>query len=199
MGTRDIQYYNLCSNWMWVWSLGGGEIGVVFDLPGDCNKQSGEYCTNTGFWWYWIWTMPGYDYLVNYDLWNLDLDYCKTGGSQGSISGDDPVQGWNCYPGLGTVDADFAGITATRQQSTPGPVTDNNKRNLQAPDACPGYEIRPAHSFFFGNYETQYCPPAAIFQDSYGPVQLIMDASFSCEEPTSTEPASWGAVKSLFR
>jgi len=144
--------------------------------------------------------MPGYGHLVNYDLWNLDLDYCQIGGSQGSISGDDPVQGWNCYPGLGTVDADFAGITASRLQSTPGPVTDNNVRNFNAPNACPGYEIRPAHSFLFlGDGVTQYCPPYTLFEDSYGPVQLLMDASFSCEEPTSIKPASWGAVKSLFR
>ena len=69
----------------------------------------------------------------------------------------------------------------------------------QDPNACidwPGPGT--GHSFIFGNYNIEYCPPYDLFHDPLGPTQLLMDASFSTDV-TSIKPASWGAVKSLFR
>ncbi len=198
-GICSIAYYNICSGWIWVYSAGviSDEIGVVFDLPNDCAKVPGESCTNTAFWWYWRYTLPAYGYTVTYNLYNVDSEYCKTGPSLGTLANQDPLEQWFCFPGLGTTTSDLVAITATWDRGThPREATDNNVSNVNA--GCAPASTT-AHSFYFGNSETQYCPPIDAFNDALGPVQLLMDATFSCEEPSSTEPASWGAVKSLFR
>jgi hypothetical protein len=204
-GTCTIVYYNYCSGWLWTYAPFAPardryyyQIGVVFNLPADCGKMPGEVCTNTGFWWYWRYTLPGYIDRVSYDLWVVDEDACKVGPSLGTLPDRDPIERWNYYSGLGSTTADHVAIMASPVSGSPRIATDNNARNSQAPIACADWPgpIEP-HSFWFGTPGTQYCPPDA-FRDGFGPVQILMRASFSCEA-TAVEPSSWGAIKTLFR
>ena len=145
-GICTIIYYNYCSGWIWLWSpfRAGGErdyywqIGVVFDLPEDCGKEPDEECTNLQFWWYWRYTIPGYYFTLDYHLWELDDQWCKTGAAIGSILGDDPIERWNSYPGMGSTNADYVAITASSFYCCPYWVTDAPARNANAPGACNG-------------------------------------------------------------
>ena len=201
-GFCSIVYYDLCSGWLWTysgWAL-GDEPGVAFDLPNDCGKLPGEECTNTGFWWYWRYTIPTYGFTVSYDLYELDVNFCKAGPSLGNISGYDPVERWNFHYGLGAVTSDWAALIASYDSgSLPRFCTDNNNANFAAPLACPGYAIGPIQTYYWGGPTTQYCPPQ-YFADGYGAVDCLMDAGWDCQPSgTSTEDASWSGVKSLFR
>ena len=200
-GSRNvcsIVYYNLCSgyHWLWGWGTMGEEAGVVFDLPAGCDKVPGTECTNLGFWWYWLWAHPGYNYTVTYRMFQSDSQFCKAGPAIGTLAGQDPVDRWNYYPGLGATQEDVVVLTASLDRGGyPLLVTDNNVKN-QEKGCAPATTV--AHSMYYGiEGEWEYCPPQT-FTDQLGPVNLLMDATFSCEE-TSTEPASWGAIKTLFR
>jgi hypothetical protein len=190
-------YYNICSAWIWVWGWGalGDEAGVVFDLPTACEKIPGELCANLEFWWYWRYTYPGYGYTVTYYLYPADSSLCKAGPRIGFLEGQDPVERWNHYDGLGATRNDMVALTASLDRGG-GPylATDNNVRNQQAGCAPVPTEV---HSVYYGDYVTQYCPPQ-VWEDRLGPVNILMDATFSCGE-TSIEQASWGAIKKLFR
>ena len=199
-GYCSISYYNLCSGWLWIFSgwAYGDMAGVVFDLPGDCGKLPGESCTNTHFWWYWRYTLPTRGYAVSYDLYEVDTEMCLT-TSVGSIAYHAPIERWNYYDGLGTVTGDKAAIVATWIGGTlPYLPTEHNTENAAAPIACPGFVPDIGRSYRWGNeYTSVYCPPYHIAHDNY--VDIIMDAGFDCETPTSTEETSWGGIKDLFR
>ncbi|MBM3321352.1 MAG: hypothetical protein FJY73_11820 [Candidatus Eisenbacteria bacterium] len=199
-GSRNvcpIVYYNICSGyrWTWAWGMAGEEAGVVFDLPAECDKVQGTECTNLGFWWYWIQTQPGYNYTVTYRLFRADSQFCKAGPPIGTLSRQDPVERWNYYPGLGATQDDVVGLSASLDWGgRPYLVTDNNVKNQQK-GCAPVPTV--AHSMHYGTVWEQYCPPQPL-TDQLGFVNILMDATFSCEE-TSIEPASWGAIKTLFR
>jgi hypothetical protein len=203
-GTCSIVYYNLCSGWLWVWSgwEPGDEVGVVFDLPADCGALPNEVCTNTEFWWYWRYTSPGWGYTITFNLYRVDEDGCKVGASLATIAGYDPSGAHYPGPLVFPEVVDLTGrvaIAATWDKGTlPHLATDNNAKNLAAPVLCPGYSPSPVHSFFYGGPSAPYCPPLD-FQDSHGPVQILMDASFECHPGTGTAESSWSAVKTLFR
>jgi len=196
-GVCTIKYYNLCSGWFWLWSAGvaGDEDGVVFDFPAECSTIPGEECVNTGFWWYWRYTHPGYGYTVTYRMYDVDGAFCKAGSPLGEFCGEDPVERWNHYSGLGASLGERVAITASWDVGAiPFLVTDAPAKNEQVECA----EASPiAHSFWYGGPGYPLCPPSA-FEDQAGPCNILMDATFSCEE-TAIEPASWGAIKTLFR
>jgi len=73
-------------------------------------------------------------------------------------------------------------------------ITDSAAKNHQVGCAPPPEEAR---SWAYGGPGYAFCPPIP-FQDQTGFCNILMDAAFSCEE-TSVEPASWGAIKALFR
>jgi len=192
----SVAYYNTCSGWvyLWAWSC-ADEAGVVFDLPSECGKTPGAPCTNEGFWWYWRYTHPGYTYTVSYRLYPVDSSYCKAGPPIGSLNRQDPIERWNYYAGLGTTKSDLVALTAVMDWGgRPYLITDNNSKNQEI-GCAPIPTV--AYSMYYGEEGFPYCPPQT-FGDQLGPVNILMDATFSCEE-TSIEPASWGAIKTLFR
>jgi len=192
----SVAYYNTCSGWvyLWAWSC-ADEAGVVFDLPSECGKTPGAPCTNEGFWWYWRYTHPGYTYTVSYRLYPVDSSYCKAGPPIGSLNRQDPIERWNYYAGLGTTESDLVALTAVMDWGgRPYLITDNSSKNQEI-GCAPIPTV--AYSMYYGEEGFPYCPPQT-FGDQLGPVNILMDATFSCEE-TSIEPASWGAIKTLFR
>jgi hypothetical protein len=188
--TCSVIYYDVCSGWIWTWSGYQVRYAVVFDLPGDCGKEAGQPCTNTGFWWYWRYTNPGYQFPVSYEMYASDSALCSVGPAIGVLENQDPIEGWNAYQGLGTTMSGFVGIVAI-SASFPMAATDAAASNLQV-----GCSPVPAIVHSVLGFASD-CPPAAM-EDDAGPCNLLMDATFSCET-TAAEHASWGAVKSLFR
>lgn len=198
----SIIYYNVCSYWIWTWSGWSPDdiAGIVFDLPEDCGWTPGSGSTqNTHFWWYWRYTNPGYlGNFITYELYEVDDYGCLGVSPTGALQGTDPLERWNYFPGLGTVETDRAALVARWETGTiPRLVTDNNYKNLNSPVACPDYEVGPAHTFFFGTSQTTYCPPLE-FADSWGPIDCLMEAGW--DNPTiRTESASWSSIKKFFR
>ncbi|MFH1277191.1 MAG: FlgD immunoglobulin-like domain containing protein [Candidatus Eisenbacteria bacterium] len=173
-GTCSIVYYNLCSDQVLTWSgwAQDDEVGVIFDLP-DTNT------CNTGFWWYWRSVQPSYGFTMSYDLYEVDSAGCKVGTSLGSLSGIDPVEGWNFLSGLGcSGPSSRVAIIAKWDGGTlPSLVSEDNVA-IDTSSACPDTLIgRPVRSVYFGNSGTQYCPPQAI-SDALASVNILMDATF---------------------
>jgi hypothetical protein len=118
----------------------------------------------------------------------------------GTLAHRDPTERWNHYPGLGgPVAADRVAVIASWDRGGfPYAATDNNVNDLGDPTHCPGYVPHTAaHSYAWKYWPQTYCPPSA-FNDALGPVEIIMDASFTCE-PVATEEESWSGVKKHFR
>ena len=196
-GVCSIIYFNVCSGWFWLFSGWdeGDMAGVVFDLPNDCGALPGEPITNWGFWWYWRYTMPGRGFTVSYELHEIDAQNCLM-SIAGSHAYQDPVERWNYSYGLGTVTSTNAALVARWDFGTfPYLCTEHNTSNTDAPVACPGFVPGVGHSYIWGNVDSTYCPPYHISHDNY--VDILMDAGF--EGWYSTENATWGGVKSLFR
>jgi hypothetical protein len=201
-GWCSILYWNICSGWTWRYSdwQAGDEVGVIYDLPEDCGVPPGSWGDMVGLWWYWRSTRPGWGYTVSYTAYRVDADNCKVGGSLHTVSGHDPTERWNYIPSW-----DFwlpgacrlALAASWEKGGLPHFCTDNNERNLAAPNACPNYEVGPERTFYWGGSATQYCPPL-VFSDAGGPVDAMADASFWFPD-VETEPSSWGRVKALFR
>lgn len=200
-GARDfcsVVYYDYCSGWIWIYSgwAADDRAGVVFDLPTDCGFLSGASVWNTHFWWYWRYTQPNRGFSVSYDLYEVDGNGCLIEPPVGSLDHYEPVERWNRMDGLGSVSTSKAALVATWDSGAlPYFVTDNNGKNYAAPGACPGFAVRPPHTYRFGDGTTTYCPPV-YFADGWGPVQCLMDAGW--DAPTGTEAASWSAIKKMF-
>jgi hypothetical protein len=199
-GACSIVYYNLC-RWLYLYGFHqGDEAGVLFDLPLDCGKQAGETCMNTGFWWYWRFTAPNRTF-IDYSLYGVDAQGCKQGTPLGTLTHMSPTERWNHYPGLGgpfAFDRVAIIVSYDGALAMPRVTTDNNVTNMGDPTNCPGYVPHTVgHSVFWRYQGNTYCPPVG-FADALGPVELIMEASFSCE-PVATEDESWSGVKRLFR
>ncbi len=199
-GNCSIIYYNLCSGWIWLYSgfAAGDEVGVIFDLVGDCGKLPGAIICNTQGFWYWRFTSPKRGFTVSYNLFEADSIGCKVGASLGSLANSDPVERWNLLPGLGCVSGNMAVISATFDAGTlPYLGTDDNESNAAGGPNCLGIGAGTGNSVYYGRpSRTQYCPPL-YFSDGIGPVDFMMDASWY--SITATEDASWGDVKSLFK
>ncbi len=195
-GNCTIVQYDVCGGWIWSWEgfSAGDEIGVVFDLPGDCSKEVGGDCTNNGIWWYWRNTIPGRGFTIRYELWALDGSGCKTGSSLGSYT-HDPTEGWNQVGGIGSTSADDVAVIAVFNGAFPYASSDNNVRNANEAVPC---GVGSANSFQFASAGSPTCLPAQ-FDDVLGPVDLMAYASFTCDPASDSDEESWGAIKSLFR
>ncbi len=198
-GSCTIVYYNTCSGWKWIWSgfRRDDAIGVIFDLPNECGKATGEMCTNSGIWWYWRWTMPGRGCGLYTSMYEVDATGCLVGSPINPTIYLDPWERWNYTPGLGSTTADRVAIVAEWNNTAPYLATDHNVSNENAA-GCGGL-IGTGNTVRFVDHDgpTVYCPPVA-FADDLGYVDLIMRASFTCET-TANDEASWGEIKSLFQ
>jgi hypothetical protein len=133
-------------------------------------------------------------------LFELDAQGCKVGSPLGTLAEQGPTERWNHYAGLGgPITADRVAIIASFDKGgLPYMATDNNVHDLVDPANCPGYVPHTLiHSVSWEYENNAYCPPVA-YTDASGPVEIIMEASFSCE-PVATEDESWSGVKRLFR
>ncbi|MFH1279562.1 MAG: hypothetical protein ABIK65_14430 [Candidatus Eisenbacteria bacterium] len=202
-GMCSVVYYDVCSNWAWFWTgLPGDQIGVIFDLPADCGKGAGDFCTNMHFWWYWRFTTPSRGF-VNYELYEVDASGCLIEPSLAEVTGVTPVERWNYHDGFGAFAADRVAIVATfpTAASFIRVTSDNNVENAALGCAPPALTAR---SFWFGiEGTTAYCPPVPV-TDPNGPVNLLVKAGFECgitsvPSAGSEQNASWSSIKDLFR
>ena len=128
-------------------------------------------------------------------MYGVDSSNCTVGEPLGSLLNQELQEGWVTYPGLGMTSGDRVAIIGWGNGGSM-PATDNNLANQEAGCGSIPDETR---SWYFGySGGPSVCPAEDMFLDDAGPVNLLMDATFSCET-TETEPSSWGAIKRLFR
>ncbi|MFH1279563.1 MAG: hypothetical protein ABIK65_14435 [Candidatus Eisenbacteria bacterium] len=192
-GLCSVVYYDYCSGWIWVYFAGYNDVrGVVFDLPADCGKEPGAECVNTHFWWYWRFTNPNRSF-VNYRVYEVDSSNCVVGEPLYELLHFSPWERWNYHEGFGSFTADRIAIVAEMDGGA-CMASDNNLKNQAA--GC-GEIPLVARSFRYVEDGASLCPPIPI-EDPLGPVDLMVEAGFDCQT-TSTESASWGSIKGLFR
>jgi len=187
----------MCSGWLYSLLPSAGYIfGVIFDLPEVCNGVPGGPCENTSFSWRWYDTKPGYGFTVTYAMYEVDSLGCMVGDALGFLADQDPSEGWNTYPGFGNIGVDRVSITVRFNQAVhPWLLMDDPDSNEEVGCASPPDTTMSVN---YGHIDYIDCPPHFLQSPLQYPINIIMDANFSCET-TSTEPTSWGAVKRLFR
>lgn len=192
--SMTIQYYNLCTGWIWILSgfAASDQFGVCFDfgwwIPGVCAS------------WHYVHTAApsGYGFTGTIAVSSADANWCPAGvpiQSQVFL----PATGWNLYSwrGLYVPDALVIHVTLGAAAGTPLAIgTDHPAPVSGGPPACGTCypTTRVNHSFYYG--PDGRCPGSTFFNDGVCDAQLLWDCT-SC--PMSVEPQSWGAVKSLYR
>jgi hypothetical protein len=71
----------------------------------------------------------------------------------------------------------------------------------------PGVCVGNVHSGYFGNFQWEYLPPLSFLDgrdttpdgSQFGFIELAWRIYVICAGPTSTEPSTWGNIKSMYR
>ncbi len=194
--TVTIQYYNICTGWIWVLSdfAPSDQFGVWFESP--CPEVDG---LNASWHYAYSGTPAGWGFTGSISHSVADANLCPAGvplETQAFL----PMTGWNIYTWT-TFPAtkDFL-IHVTLGAGTASPLalaTDHPGVGPTGPAACGTcYPLtRVNHSLYYGPGGA--CPGSAFFNDGTCDAQLLWDCDLMCY--SSVEPQSWGSIKSLYR
>lgn len=196
----NINYYNTCTGWVWCWSgfADGDRFGVVNHTP--CGPDV-ALLNSTHF----ICTPApaGYGFTGTIAAYAVDANDCPTGApivSQPFLpSHTSPpfhVVQWN----VALVPDDFALIVVTAGDGNPAAFgTDHPAAGPTGPAACGTCYSpnRPTHSFYYSTIENPACP-GSVFNDGVCNAELLWDLGI-IYAPLSTDQASWGSIKALYR
>ncbi len=200
-----VQYYNICTGWLWVWS--GFDAGDrVGQLTTTCcsPSETGSVIQASMFWA--TGAPAGYDFTGTVDLWNADANGCPTGGPLGSlpllpVSNTFMVADFSSSPV--TVPTDFL-ITYTfgPLATLPTPAafgTEHPAAGPTGPQACGTCypNDRTNRSFYYATAASPLCP-GTTFNDGVCDAQLLWSVTLACLT-TSVDESSWGQIKNLYR
>lgn len=196
--TCTLQYYNICTGWIWIFSgLGGRDrIGVCYDTccEGSATLLSSWMYVSSG-------SPTGYGFTGTISVSAVDANCCPAGlplATQAFL----PVTGWNPHIWSAQVPASFL-IQAEFGPSYGNPVgivADHPAAAAGGPPACGTCypTTRGNHSYYYGiGGQDELCPPRVMWNDGVCDVQFLWDCDLIC--PVSVEPRSWGSIKSLYR
>jgi hypothetical protein len=201
--TCRINYYNICTEWIWCWQGFGDDyrIGVVAESccgPG----EPAVLCQTTHFL---CEIAPiGYEFVGSIAVHAVDANDCPVEPpiqSQPYLPGYGSfpfsVVNWGCVP----VPSRFAIVMTLSEYGFPNPAqfgTDHPAAGPTGPQACgvcyPAN--RPNHSFRYGTKASPICP-GLPFNDGVCDAQLYWDIDLACT--VSVEESSWGKIKGLYR
>jgi hypothetical protein len=191
-----IQYYNICTGWLWIWSGWSANdcLGTCFD---NCCLPSPGFLSQTAFY---VWTAApsGYGFTGTATVNEADGQCCP--GTELGAQVFFPISGWNTY----TWNTEIAGdafVVKYQLGPTPGtPIvipTDHPAAGPTGPQACGTcYPLdRESRSFYYGP-ECTLCPGSGL-NDGVCDAELWHVAAMSCV--ISVEEESWGSIKNLYR
>jgi hypothetical protein len=200
--TCTVQYYNICTGWVWV--LSGfpdddARVGTTFT---DCDPDNS--CALDSNFMFFVSAAPaGYGFTGTASVYAADANECPTGAplAQQSLL---PVSFWNLlnWGGLPVPNSFVIEYQFASTQGLPNPLAigaDHPAAGPTGPQACGTCypTSRVNHSYYFGNSTTTLCPGSVLFNDGICDAQLLFDAAMTCV--VSVEDQSWGAVKNLYR
>ena len=196
--TCTVQYYNICTGWVWLWSPwgDGDRVGTAF---ADCGDQC---ALDSSFMFFRSAAPAGYGFTGTAAVYAVDANECPTGApiaSQALL----PVSNWNlvAWGGVAVPDNFIVSYEFAASQGLPNPMsigTGHPAAGPTGPQACGACypTTRVTHSFAWGTAASPVCP-GSVFNDGVCNAELMFDAAMSCT--VSIEDQSWGAVKNLYR
>ena len=194
-----VDYYNICTGWVWVWSgwAPGDRIGVGFTSC--CAPKGAE--VDSSFVYFETGAPSGYGFTGTIGLYAVDGNLCPTGpaiASQPLL----PASGWNAvgFNPLVSVPPTFA-VAYTFGTAPAPPIAIDTDHPLQGPTgpvACGTCypSSRTPHSFWWGTASSPVCP-GSVLNDGLCNAEFLWDVSMHCV--VSVESSSWGAIKGLYR
>jgi hypothetical protein len=202
--TCRVNYYNICTGWVWCWSGFGDDfrIGLVVQTctpePGYWLLQSSHFLCSPA--------PSGYGFTGTIAVYHIDANNCPIGAPIASqpylptyITFPFSVVQWGVVL---PVPSNFAlVITTAEDQGLTSPAqfgTDHPAAGPTGPVACGTCypPSRPNHSFGYGTSASPICP-GSTFNDGICNAQLFWDVDFL--DTISVEPSSWGSIKGLYR
>jgi hypothetical protein len=195
-----VDYYNICTGWVWLWSGWGpgDQVGVCFTSC--CAPKGAE--VDSSFVYFHTGAPSGYGFTGTIGVYAVDPLTCCPEGTALATQPLLPVDGWNSvgFLPLLSVPANFA-VTFTFGPGASTPIaidTDHPAAGPSGPAACGTCfpTTRTAHSFYWGTTSTPVCP-GSTFADDLCDAEFLWDASMHCV--VSVESSSWGAIKGLYR
>ena len=194
--TCNVQYYNTCTGWLWVWGgwSAGDAMGTAFTGCGsNCTLDSGNVYFRTP-------APAGYGFTGTAHVYAADANECPTGAplaSQALL----PATGFNLLnwnslsvPNTFCVVWEWGpGGSGTTRAGTDHPAA-----GPTGPASCGACfpTTRTNHTYYWGTLASPLCPGSALF-DGVCDAQFMWDANMLCS--VSVEDQSWGAVKNLYR
>jgi hypothetical protein len=198
-----ISYYNICTGWAWIWSLGQDDppntelrFGVCFET-----SEEGAVLTETGAFQQFYFDF-GYPYEASMGIYAANTDGCPVGSPLASQPYIPWPGGWVSYawnvqtPSRFVVEFSFS--TPSIYLYAPEFYSDKPAAGPTGPPACGTCfpETRVARSFIYSDANGEYCPGLKFF-DGTCDAELLWYATVS--SPTSVAPSTWGRLKSLYR
>ena len=198
--TCTIQYYNICTGWVWLWApwSDGARVGTVF-------RDCGDGCSlDSSFMFFRSVAPAGYGFTGTAAVYVVDANECPAGGALASQALL-PVSNWNlvAWGGVAVPDNFIVSYEFAANQGLPNPMSigsDHPAAGPTGPQAC-GIcypTSRTTHSYSWGTAASPVCPGSA-FNDGVCNAELILDAAMSCGCGVSIDDDSWGSVKNLYR
>ncbi len=196
--TCTLQYYNICTGWIWILSgfAASDQFGVCYQSCCGADEQTGVVAS-----WHYVYsgTPTGYGFTGTMAVSATNAECCPTGApieSQVFL----PVTGWNIFAWTAVVPSNFV-MHATLGAGSGSPLalaTDHPGAGPTGPAACGTcYPVtRVNRSFYYGPGGA--CPGSAFFNDGTCDAQLLWDVDLVCE-PLAVEAESWGNIKNLYR
>jgi hypothetical protein len=202
--TCRVNYYNICTGWVWCWS-GFGEGGRVGLVVNSCCGPEENAALLQSIHFACAEAPPGYGFTGTIAVHSTDANDCPVGApiaSQPFIpTGSATFQtvAWGGVP----VPAEFV-IVVTMEDGIGGLAnpaqlgTDHPAAGPTGPAACGTCypSNRPNHSFAYGTAASPACP-GSTFNDGICNAQLFWDVDLACD--VSVDDSSWGAIKGLYR
>lgn len=196
--TCRVNYYNICTGWVWVWSgfADGTQVGLVVDTccPSAGLVQAQLFVPTSA--------PSGYGFTGTLRAHAADANDCPVGPALASAPYL-PTSLFTVVPFAGQpVPSKFVLVAETADDQAIGDPssfgTDHPAAGPTGPQAC-GFcypATRTNHSFVYGTVASPACP-GSVFNDGICNAQLFWDIDLSCG--ISVEESSWGSIKNLYR
>jgi|RhiMethySRZTD1v2_1073278.scaffolds.fasta_scaffold00452_19 hypothetical protein len=202
--TCRVNYYNICTGWVWCWSGFGDNFRLGLVVNSCCGAgesaallQSQHFLCSPA--------PPSYGFTGTIAVHSVDANDCPVGAPIASqpylpnyIVFPFSVVNWGGVP----VPNKFAIVVTTAEDlgiSSPAQFgTDHPAAGPTGPVSCGTCfpSNRPNHSFGYGTAASPVCP-GSTFNDGICNAQLFWDIDLVCA--VSVEESSWGSIKGLYR
>jgi hypothetical protein len=208
-----IQYYNICTGWVWV--FGFDDPAVVNDLTqvgvnatNCCGSGESSALVQSAIR-YWSGSPGGYGFTGTISTFAANANGCPVGAAIETQNFLPPyvpglnafyVQNWSGgpLPNSHVIAATFPGDTVAGGINPLGLGTDFGTVGPSGPDACGTCYPSPrnSNSQVWADSQGSHCPGLTFLAQTCE-VELLWDLAYSCV--VSVEESSWGSIKGLYR